>query len=616
MVMPTHAQRLIHAVRSGETERLRHLIAEHDEVDSRSPAGRTALHAAAEEGDRLAAEVLIQAGADVNARTNNGLTPLHLAAAYGGFCDLCDEDLDRRDPCNRNRHHPLDVEVAKAIMQVVQESHPGIMADLGPSDEIPLENRADVFCAMLDAYTDPGHLYRELKAKGLDIDRVAPRFSEQLRGNPRFLAVVELLLEHGADLLAITEDGTTVLSGAVELGRPEMIELLLKHGAAQVQELLGAGSAQTLIASALEYQKVGVAEVLIQRGAKFDPNAGGLTHEAAANCRVSVLQWLLEQGADINARDEEGNTVILAAGGHTEVVKELIARGADVTAHNSKGEGLLHLCSPWPKCLELVLPLRLPIDRSNHIGQTPLHLAASGGGDPEALRMLLSAGASVNVQDHEGATPLHRIFSSYEYRPDVEFPLFHTLVSAGADRTLKDKEGKTAFDRASELKYPAEYLQLLDPAGAAAESFIWLGAPPHDAFLPRALTPVELDGQTWPSAEHFFQAQKTQDPEAREHIRQAATVNAAYARLSDLGIKPSRTWSSRCDSILRRALAAKFEQHSSLRDQLLNTGEATLVSDANCDSYWTENRHAGFNFIGRMLMSIRSEWRKQDAGAT
>lgn len=611
--MPTHAQRLIHAVRSGETERLRRLIAEHGEVDSRSPAGRTALHAAAEEGDRLAAAILIQAGADVNARTKDGLTPLHLAAAYGGCCDLCDEDLDRRDPCGRNRHHPMDVEVAKAIMQVVRESHPGIAEDLGPSDEIPLENRADVFSAVLDAYSDPGHLYRELKAKGLDIDRVAPRFSEQLRGHPRFLSVVELLLQHGADLLAISEDGATVLSGAVELGRPEMVELLLQHGAAQAQELLGAESAQTLIASALEYQKVGVAEVLIQRGAKFDPNVGGLAHEAAANCRVSVLKWLLEQGADINARDEEGNTLILAAGGHTEVVEELIARGADVTAHNSKGEGLLHLCSPWPKCLELVLPLGLPIDRPNHIGQTPLHLAASSA---EALRMLLKAGASVNVQDHEGATPLHRVFSDYEYRPDVEFPLFHTLVSAGADRTLKDKEGKTAYDRAQELQYPEEYLRLLDPAGAAAVAFIWLGEPPHDAFLPSALTPVELDGRTWPSAEHFFQAQKTQDPEAREHIRQAATVNAACARLSDLGIKPSRTWSWHCDNIMRRALAAKFEQHSSLRHQLLSTEEATLVSDSNCDSYWTENRHAGFNFIGRMLMSIRAEWRKPDACAT
>jgi predicted NAD-dependent protein-ADP-ribosyltransferase YbiA (DUF1768 family) len=55
------------------------------------------------------------------------------------------------------------------------------------------------------------------------------------------------------------------------------------------------------------------------------------------------------------------------------------------------------------------------------------------------------------------------------------------------------------------------------------------------------------------------------------------------------------------------ALRSKFTQHVALRAQLLATGDAILVSDSNCDWYWVENRSAGFNAIGKMLMRIRDE---------
>ncbi len=50
---------------------------------------------------------------------------------------------------------------------------------------------------------------------------------------------------------------------------------------------------------------------------------------------------------------------------------------------------------------------------------------------------------------------------------------------------------------------------------------------------------------------------------------------------------------------MRSALLAKFAQHERLRRQLLATGEAVLISDSNCDSYWLEREGAGFNAIGK-----------------
>ncbi len=73
--MPTHAQRLIHAVRSRNYDRLRDLLASRGDVDARSEAGRTALHAAAEEGDHEATNILLVAGAAVNTRMWDGDPP-------------------------------------------------------------------------------------------------------------------------------------------------------------------------------------------------------------------------------------------------------------------------------------------------------------------------------------------------------------------------------------------------------------------------------------------------------------------------------------------------------------------------------------------------------------
>jgi hypothetical protein len=105
----------------------------------------------------------------------------------------------------------------------------------------------------------------------------------------------------------------------------------------------------------------------------------------------------------------------------------------------------------------------LPVDEPNADGRTALHVAASQS-DCASVVALLGAGAAVNTQDHAGNIPLHLAFSDYERRPDVEFPVFHALVAAGADRSIRNREGRTPYDLAVGEAYPEEYLRLLAPA--------------------------------------------------------------------------------------------------------------------------------------------------------
>jgi ribA/ribD-fused uncharacterized protein len=216
----------------------------------------------------------------------------------------------------------------------------------------------------------------------------------------------------------------------------------------------------------------------------------------------------------------------------------------------------------------------------------------------------------VNVQDHDGNTPLHCVFGDDELRPDVEFSEFHALVLAGTDRSIKNNSGKTAYDLAVQWQYPDEYLKLLDPvAQLDPRSFIWLGSNEYLDFHPDAMVSFELEGLNWPSCEHYFKAQITVDPVIREKIRQAKTLSEAAKLLHETHENSRQTSPVSCDQAMHSALLAKFRHNEQLRHKLLASGNATLISDANCDSYWMQRMNPPYNTIGYMIMDIRKQLR-------
>ncbi|CAL5227450.1 g10416 [Coccomyxa viridis] len=80
---------------------------------------------------------------------------------------------------------------------------------------------------------------------------------------------------------------------------------------------------------------------------------------------------------------------------------------------------------------------------SGQSGYTPLHYAARSG-HLEAVRMLIKAGANVNMTTSAGkATPLHR--AAYMGHSAVAEALLHS----GADASLQDADGQTALDKAA-----------------------------------------------------------------------------------------------------------------------------------------------------------------------
>lgn len=124
----------------------------------------------------------------------------------------------------------------------------------------------------------------------------------------------------------------------------------------------------------------------------------------------------------------------------------------------------------------------------------------------------------------------------------------------------------------------------------------------------------ELDDHYWPTAEHYFQAQKFEDPAYVERIRQAKTPKEA-ARLGRSRDYPLRAdWETAKDDIMRRAVLAKFEAHADIRARLLATGDAEIVENAPGDFYWGCGKDgSGLNRLGQILMEVRTLLRERAA---
>jgi ribA/ribD-fused uncharacterized protein len=132
----------------------------------------------------------------------------------------------------------------------------------------------------------------------------------------------------------------------------------------------------------------------------------------------------------------------------------------------------------------------------------------------------------------------------------------------------------------------------------------------YGCFSNFAHAPFVLNGSTWPTVEHYFQAQKFPDTDYEEAIRKAKSPAKAKAMGRTRRYRLRGDWESVKDRIMREGVLAKFTRHADLRTFLLATGDALLIENSPTDDYWGCGSHGGGkNKLGKILMSVRDELR-------
>jgi len=130
----------------------------------------------------------------------------------------------------------------------------------------------------------------------------------------------------------------------------------------------------------------------------------------------------------------------------------------------------------------------------------------------------------------------------------------------------------------------------------------------YGEFSNFAAFPIEIDGRTWPTSEHYFQAQKFAGTEHEELFRTTPSP-MTVAKMGRDRKRPLRAdWDEVKDGIMQEAVRAKFRQHPRLAAMLLETGNAEIVEHTENDAYWGDGGDGkGKNRLGQILMQVRAE---------
>jgi len=261
-------------------------------------------------------------------------------------------------------------------------------------------------------------------------------------------AIAEYLIDHGANVNYPQDWGPLEeASSFMQINNIEMVKLLVARGAD-----INGGTRPALHTALSRGKRRDIAEFLIQRGADVNAkDSYGCTPLYYAINYIDdsdFVNLLIARGADVNAKQREGETLLQSAAKRvkTEVIKLLLEAGADIDVKNDRDQTALHtlldirsslLYRLSKDILELLLAKGADVNLKDNDGRTPLLLAAESAGG-EIVELLLDKGADINAKDDEsGFTALHHA-ALFGNKSAAE-----VLVTRGADINAKDKQGHT-----------------------------------------------------------------------------------------------------------------------------------------------------------------------------
>ena len=225
-----------------------------------------------------------------------------------------------------------------------------------------------------------------------------------------------------------------------------------------------------------------IVQLLLEAGA--DPNARddrGLTplHEGATNSNPVVAAHLLAAGADPNGLDNDGYTPLhyaAARSGNGRVVTRLLGAGADPLVESNDGRTPLHSALRYAAERGVISEL---VEAGAAENLTPLQLAALQG-NSATVASLLAEGADPNALDGYGWSSVHFAV------PLAGSGVVSALLEAGADPNARTVGGATALHLAAPQATIAVVSNLLrggtDPNAADGQGE-WARTPLHSAAL-------------------------------------------------------------------------------------------------------------------------------------
>ncbi|MFH0824449.1 MAG: ankyrin repeat domain-containing protein [Pseudomonadota bacterium] len=359
---------LAYAVRNDHPHLVRLLVDLGSNPNQWDRYGFTPLSCAASKGDRDMVTFLLERGADINGADPGG----HTALAWALFTtktDMARFLLEKGADPNPRTGGPIPLVAAIRDPEMVK-----LLLDKGANPDAKNIHGTPVTAASENDYLESLRILsaRRPNLDATDVQQMTALMKASAKGH---LEIVKLLLDNGADpRIKSFVGGRTALSLAEENRHHEIAQLIKARLSAFPK------TDEAPAAPALSIPGSGLPPVAQpDTGAPEDmPRAAGPPIVSAViSGNYGSVKSHLDSGADVNARDEQGMTLLMLAckHGRYDVAKLLIERGAILNAKDQRA------------------------------GAAALDWAITKG-RTDIVGLLLDKGADPNIKSRHNATPL------------------------------------------------------------------------------------------------------------------------------------------------------------------------------------------------------------------
>lgn len=461
------ARALYLAADEGHHEILQLLVDGGFDVNAQDYLGSSALDFAAPPGRISAVRTLLRNGASVNSRDYYGNSVMHWAIRHPAILQLLLDAGADVEASNHLGQTPLlwvaqEGLLESAIFLVEQNADINVQDIYGFS---PLHRAA---------LRDQVSMVKFLLTKGAD-----PNTKDKLGWTALHIATIKEYDDIVQILLSVTTQGHLILTWATSVTKDSMnkaffgevlenkaeastvvtgLRLAIQEGQlSRALDLLAKGAdinamdavAGTALLMAAWRRNFEAVKMLLENGANV--NLCGLDrltplHFAARSGEIAILQLLLAYGANANADAFSWTAALLAAErGDSEMVAFLVENGASVDGTDYHGRSLLHWAAKFGdlRTIRILSDQKVDLNTHDRWGRTPLMWAVEN--DQEAVvDLLLSLGADASRKSNHGITTLHvAAFCGLEL---MAKRILRTTVDTEAEAIWRDDASVRAYD--------------------------------------------------------------------------------------------------------------------------------------------------------------------------
>lgn len=444
------------AIRSNDLETLRRMLQSAPiDLDVDDEIHNLPLAEAARCGNLKAVQLLLNAGADVNAGKTWNSTALVQAVENGQdniFMLLLEAGADIEE---------VDYKDNTLLMRAASGGNVTIVEEL-----LRLTNNADVNRTNYEGKTplmfaaEKGHaaVFSSLVRAGADIQLKGPEKHTVLdyAAMGGSTAIIDQLLESGAEVNSADLFGNTALTKAVHCGHIDAYSRLLTVGAE-----IGLGwTGISLQRFAIWGGSASIVRLLLDKGLPIiDSQGASMLVLAAFQGNINLVSVILEKKPVIDAVDHNGDTALMGAaqGTHEDVFELLLEKNARIDMVSKYGETLL-LCASRGGSIKIVnklLSLGADIHATNDFGKTALMTAAAAG-NVEVFMRLLDEKSAIDAVDESGKTMLmHAVKGG-------NAAIVRRLLSLGADINITDNDDCTLLQLAAKNGHAEVFASLIE----------------------------------------------------------------------------------------------------------------------------------------------------------